>query len=126
MTSIYLALWWDGQEYSQDYLVCCFIDKEEALKYAARYDLRHGETITVELRYAGICNMIEEVYTRCTYDHTQVLFDLVDWYKYGYDYTLSRMQVIAEAIEQYSPMCVDIDWDRLYTMYREYTADEED
>ena len=126
MTSIYLVWSWDGWEDSSIHILCCFLDKEQALQYASEFLLAHNENITVELYYAGFAHKVEEVYTRCMYDHTHVLFNLVNWWEYGYDYKLSRRQVIAEAVEQYSPMCVDIDWDRLYTMYQELRTDEGD
>ena len=121
MTSIYLVLWWDGFQDSSDYLMCCFLDKEQALLYASEFPLAHEETITVELRYIGYAYMVEDVYMRECYDHTRVLFDLINWEKYD----LTFWEVVAEAIRLYSPMCVDIDWDRLYYMYQELGTDED-
>jgi hypothetical protein len=123
MSNIYLVRFYDGYSDGCDFIAAIFTDEQQAVDYAASYPLEHDEITTVEERQEGEQHGYHpDIYHRRCYDHTQVLFNST--YYIGYDKT--KEEVEKTAISQASPMCVNIDWDRLYALYKEEYCDEED
>jgi hypothetical protein len=125
MNNLYIVYFRDTyDDYHSEHIVAIWLDEQKAIEYAIKYDLAQDETITVKKSSEGLQSWQETsiIYQRVGYDHTQVLFNST--YYVGQDKT--KEQVEKTAISQASPICVNIDWDRLYLLYKEEYCDEED
>lgn len=119
MTNIYFVTRWDAyNDEHSEHLLALYLDKQEALDYAALCPLEHEETVTVEEKCIGVQKQwTGYIYEREYYDHTYVLFSMC-WF--DVDKYLTQDQVIHECILMASPMITEnVDFDKLYRLYTE-------
>lgn len=122
MSNLYLVWIWDGYNDSCSQLQIIFTDEKEAVNYASVAYLSHDGVVYVTKEEVGICctpRYCKEayIYKRKHYDPQQALWEEISWslFEGGVD----KEGMIKHCINNYSPMCVDIDWDLLYKRYIE-------
>lgn len=122
MTNIYFVTRWDAynDEYSE-HLVALYLDKQEALNYAAACPLEHEERVTVEEKCLGLQKeWTGYIYQRQHYDHTQALFSMLGWFPIEID---NIDELIGLVVSKLSPMLVaEVDFSKLYQLYMETWA----
>ena len=130
MSNLYLVWTWDGYNDSCPHLQIIFANEKDAVDYADNSYLPHNGVVYVTKEEIGICctpryHRHDYIYTRKHYDPQEALWEEIRWTLETYDETIKRYVVIdketiiSHCINNYSPMCVDIDWDRLYKNYKE-------
>ncbi len=120
VNSLYLVWIWDGYNDSCPHLQIIFTVEKEAVDYASVTYLPHNGIVYVTKEEIGICctpryNKHDYVYRREHYDPQEALWCEISWslFEEGMD----KDFMIRHCINNFSPMCVDIDWDHLYKRY---------
>ncbi len=121
-TSLYLVWTWDGFNDSCPHLQIVFTVEEDAVVYADNSWLPHNGIVYVTKEEIGVCCPSRAcypnyVYKREHYDPQEALWEEARWF---YSPNVSKEQFIRLVIKNYSPMCIDVDWDRLYDRAVEY------
>ena len=122
MSDLYLVWIWDGYNDSCPDLQIIFTIEKEALDYASVVYLPHDGAVYVTKEVVAICcspryRKHDYVYTRTHYDPQEALWQEISWslFEGGVD----KEKMIRHCINNYSPKCVDINWDLLYKRYTE-------
>jgi len=122
MNNLYLVWIWDGYNDSCAHLEIIFANQQDAVDYASGVCLPHKGVVYVTKEQVGICctpryEKLDYVYKRKHYNPTEALWEEISWslFESGVD----KEYLIKHCINNYSPMCVDIDWDLLYKRYKE-------
>lgn len=114
--NLYLVWIWDGYNDSCPHLQIIFDVEKDALDYASATYLPHNGVVYVTKEEIGVCctpryRKHDYVYRREHYDPQKALWDEARWF---YSKGMDKEQFIRLIISEYSPMCIDVDWDRLY------------
>ena len=130
MSNIYLVWIWDGYNDSCAQLQIIFAIEKEAIEYASIAYLPHKGVVYVTKEEIGVCCTPryckqDYVYKREHYDPQKALWEEIRWVTETYDEVkgdyvrIDKDTIIDYCIHNYSPMCVDINWDLLYKRYTE-------
>lgn len=122
MSNLYLVWTWDGYNDSCPHLQIIFDIEKEAVDYADNSYLPHNGVVYVTKEEIGICCTPrycrhDYIYTRKHYDPQEALWEEISCSLFEGD--VDKETMIKHCINNYSPMCVDIDWDLLYKNYKE-------
>lgn len=122
MSNLYLVWTWDGYNDSCPHLQIIFTVEKEAVDYACNSYLPHRGQVWVAKEEIGICCPSRAfkpnyIYKRDHYDPQEALLQEISWslFEGGID----KEAMIKHCINNYSPMCIDIDWAKLYKRYKE-------
>lgn len=117
MSDLYLVWIWDGYNDSSAHLQIIFDNRDDAINYASFTYLPHNGKVWVTGEKIGTpcpsraCRPNALYYEREHYDPQKALWDEARWF---YLEGMSKEQFIRLIVSNYSPMCVDTDWDLLY------------
>lgn len=122
MSNLYLVWIWDGYNDSCPHLQIIFADKKDAVDYASFAYLPHNGAVFVTKEEIGVCFTPkyfkhDYLYRREHYDPQEALWQEARWF---YSPNMKQEQFIRLVINNYSPMCVDVDWDQLYNRAVKY------
>lgn len=122
MDNLYLVWIWDGYNDSCAGLQIIFSTEKEAVEYASVAYLPHNGVVYVTKEEIGVCCTPryfkhDYVYKRKHYDPQEALWEEARWF---YSPNMSKEQFIRLVIKNHSPMCINVDWDKLYDRAVEY------
>ena len=122
MSNLYLVWTWDGYNDSCSHLQIIFADEKDAVDYAKNSWLPHEGAVYVTKEQLDVCctpryRKHDYVYKREYYDPQEALWQEARWF---YSTGMKQEQFIRLVISNYSPMCIDVDWDQLYNRAVEY------
>lgn len=125
VTDLYLVWIWDGYNDSCSHLQIIFTIEKEAIEYASATYLPHEGVVYVTKNEIGVCCPSVScrpnyVYRRQYYDPQEALFDEAKWI---YLKDMSKKQFVRLVVGNYSPICINVDWDTLYQRCIDYYYD---
>lgn len=124
---LYLVWIWEGCYDDSAHLQIIFADRDDAINYASNTYLPHKAEVWVaeeELDVPCPSRAFKRnyVYRRQHYDPLEALFEEIRWTLEDFycKSLIDKEGLIKYCINNYSPMCINIDWDRLYKRYIDY------